>query len=122
MKKIIAILLLVFSSSAIADPMTIICDYPTWSDQEGRHKAKDKFVLTFIVDKDADKAYMMGKLGTTEIIKMETPEQMAFLEITDTANTMATVITKDLKSVHSRHSVLFGNLIPSQYYGACEIK
>lgn len=122
MNKYIAILLLVFSGSAIADTTTYICDYPTYSDQEGNHKVTNKFVLTFIVDKDANKSYMLGNNGSTEIRMLESSDQIAFFEVTSTGNIMTTAIDANMNSVHSRNSVMFGELIPSQYYGTCQKK
>ena len=122
MNKYFAIILLVFSGSAFADTTTYICDYPTYSDQEGSHKVKGKFVLTFIVDKAANKTYMLGNLGTTEIKRFESFDQIAFIDVTDTGNIMTTAIDANMNSVHSRNTVLLGELIPSQYYGKCEKK
>ena len=122
MKKFIAILLLAFSGSAFAETVTYICDYPTWSDQEGAHKVNKKFVLTFIVDKTNDKSYFLGNNGSTEVYKVESEGQISFFEITGTGNLMTTTIDASMSSVHSRNSVLLGELIPSQYYGKCQKK
>jgi len=122
MSKYIAIILLVFPGSAFADTTTYICDYPTYSNQEGNHKIENKFVLSFVVDTENDKSYMVGNNGSAEVIKFETGNRISFLEITETRNLMTTTIDKDLYSVHSRNKVIRGELIPSQYYGKCEKK
>lgn len=100
--KALSILLLIYSVAAFADTTTYICDYPTYSDQEGNHKVKDKFVLTFIVDKAANKTYMLGNLGSTEIRMLESVDQIAFIDVTGTGNIMTTAIDAHMNSVHSR--------------------
>jgi hypothetical protein len=122
MNKYIATLLLAFSGSAFALPLTYICDYPTYSDQEGNHAVKDKFILTFIVDKEADKSYLLGNNGSSEVYRFESDSQLSFLEVTGTLNIISTTIDSNMNSVHSRNSVLSGDLIPSQYCGKCMLK
>ena len=122
MNILILISLLAFSGAAFALPLTYICDYPTYSDQEGNHTVKDKFILTFIVDKEADKSYLLGNNGSSEVYRFESDSQLSFLEVTGTLNIISTTIDSNMDSVHSRNSVLSGKLIPSQYYGKCVIK
>jgi hypothetical protein len=122
MNKYIAVLLLLFSGSAFALPITYICDYSTYSDERGNHKITDKFILTFIVDKDTDKSYLLGNNGSSEVYRFESDSQISFLEITGTLNIISTTIDSNMISVHSRNSVLSGDLIPSQYYGKCMLK
>jgi hypothetical protein len=102
-----------------AEPMTFICNYPNWSDENGNHKSKGEFILTFIIDENSHKAYMLGNLGSVEVLEVKSDGQISFIQQTDTGNIMTTTITSDMKSVHSRNSVMLGKLIPSQYYGEC---
>ena len=44
-----------------------------------------------------------------------------FIEFTGSGNVVTTTITEKGVSVHSRNSVVFGKLIPSQYYRTCKI-
>ncbi|GLO63828.1 hypothetical protein MACH09_43360 [Vibrio sp. MACH09] len=51
---------------------------------------------------------------------MGSEDQITFVEITGVKNVMTTTMAFDNgKSVHSRNTVSFGDLIPSQYYGSC---
>ena len=101
--------------------LLLISANPSWSDEEGIHEAND-FNLTFIVDGENDTAYMVGNNGSAEIAILSSGGNINCLEVTGTGNMMTTTIDSKLKSVHSRNSVLFGDLIASQYYGSCEIR
>ena len=96
--------------------LLLISANPSWCDE-----AND-FNLTFIVDGENNTAYMVGNNGSAEIAILSSSGNINFLEVTDTGNMMTTTIDSKLKSVHSRNSVLFGDLIASQYYGSCEIR
>ena len=120
--KIFTIILILLPIIAFADTTTYICNYTSYSDQDGNHKVKNKFELTFIVDKTSGKSYMLGNNGSSEVKKRESSLQISFLEVTATGNIMSTAIDSKVNSVHSRNTVMFGDLLPSQYYGRCEIK
>jgi hypothetical protein len=120
--KLIATLLFLLPVLAYADTTTYSCNYTTYSDQEGNHKVEKKFELNFSVDKAAAKSYFLGNNGSTEVKLIESSDQLAFLEVTASGNLMTTVIDSKLNSVHSRNSVMFGEMLPSQYYGKCEVK
>lgn len=118
--KMFGFILILFSSALHAQTTTYICNYSIYSNKSGNYKAKEKFELRFIVDKD--KAYMTANNGSAEVIVFQSSDRIAFVEITATQNIMTTTIDTGLGSVHSRHTVLAGKLIPSQYYGECDIK
>jgi len=120
--KIFTIFLLLLPIIAFADTTTYICNYTSYSDQDGNHKVKNKFELTFIIDKTSGKSYMLGNNGSSEVKRRESEKQISFVEVTETGNIMSTAIDSKLNSVHSRNAVIFGEMIPSQYYGTCEIK
>ncbi len=122
MRTIIVVgLLLLFPANALAETTTYFCNYTSWSDQEGNHKTEE-FLLTFIVDKRAGKSYFLGNNGSTEVELIQSGDQLAFIEVTASGNIMTTAIDSKLDSVHSRNSVVFGEISPSQYYGKCEVK
>jgi len=120
--KLIVVILFLFPVLAFADTTTYSCNYTSYSDQEGNHKVKKKFELNFIVDKASGKSYMLGNNGSTEVKLLESSDRLAFIEVTATGNIMTTAIDSKLNSVHSRNSVMFGEMLPSQYYGKCEVK
>ncbi len=120
--KLICILLLFIPVISFAGTSTYICNYTSFSDHEGNHKVKKQFKLNFIVDEKINKSYMLGNNGSSEIKLIKSKGQLAFIELTTTGNIMTTSIDSKLKSVHSRNTVIFGELLPSQYYGKCEVK
>jgi len=120
--KYLVMVLLLTPFVTLADTVTYICNYPTWSNNTGIHKVKEKFEANFIVDEEAGKAYMLGNNGSVAVKLLESNDQLAFIQITATGNIITTTITSQLKSVHSRNVVIFGELLPSQYYGKCEVK
>jgi hypothetical protein len=124
MKMLTVILLVIFSSAltAFAETSTFVCNYPKYSDDEGLHSVKDKFVLTFIVDSDKGNAYMVGNQGSTEVKMLLSELGFTFIEITGVGNVMTTTIDSTNGAVHSRNTVIAGKLIPTQYYGKCVFK
>ena len=121
MKNVILTLgvLLLAPSIASADTVSITCTYELMASNEGMTQPED-FVLRFLMDGETGKAYMMGNNGSTEVeMILNSGEAWTFVEMTDTGNVMTTTVTVSGDSVHSRNSVLFGELVPSQYYGTC---
>jgi len=119
------VLALLFSMSchaAFADTTTFECNYGTYSDEKGNHKAKGKFAMSFLVDPAVKKAYMVGSLGNTEVELIPNTRGLTFVEVTATGNVMVTVISDDGHSVHSRNGLVLGEIVPSQYYGRCKKK
>lgn len=108
--------------AAFASTNTFECIYKTYSDEEGNHKVKDNFAMSFLVDPTAKKAYMLGNLGSTEVKLIPNTDGLTFVEVTGTGNVMVTVISDDGRSVHSRNGIVLGEIVPSQYYGRCKKK
>jgi hypothetical protein len=127
MNKRVSLLLAALASfaatSAQAETTTFTCDYKIYSDESGNHKAEAEFRLTFIVDSKANKAYMLGKLGSTEVELVPNGlGGLTFLEITEAGNVHVTAVDKQRNSVHSRSTLVFGDIVPSQYYGSCKVQ
>jgi len=117
--------ILIFSKMTYALPLSFDCSYESFSDDSGNHKVENDFDLKFVLDADSEKAYMVGNNGAADVIYLINPsgESISFVEITPSQNVMTTTISPiSGESVHSRNSVLLGEMIPSQYYGKCEIK
>lgn len=119
MKLLLSSMLFLVSSQVFATS-TYECKFDSFSD--GKTIGKEDFKLTFLVDEKADKAYILGNNGSNEVVNIYRGDGRTFIEITDTGNVMTTTVTPELEAVHSRHSVMFGKLIPSQYYGKCAVK
>lgn len=124
---IVKILFLFFgctlSFSSIAATTTIQCTYDRYSSPDGFHHLDEDFELSFVIDPENKKSYVLGNNGSNEVIKVSGGDHFSFLEMTGANNIMSTTITSSMESVHSRNTVGFGGaLIPSQYYGECVVK
>lgn len=110
------------SNLARGDTTTFECDYKIYGDDKGLHKVEAPFRLTFLIDTSSKKAYIIGNVGSSEVSLVPNADGLTLVEITGSGNVMTTVITSKGKSVHSRGGILFGDLVPSQYYGSCRKK
>lgn len=126
MKSILIVFLILFCMPIITygANKTIICNYYSYSDENGNHKLKDKLVLTFIIDKIKGAAYVIGRKGKdrVRVIPSGVRGSMSFIEITGTGNVITTAIDSKGESVHSRNIFINGKIIPTQCYGQCEFK
>ncbi|UZJ43815.1 hypothetical protein OOT55_14280 [Marinimicrobium sp. C6131] len=119
MKVFASVLLLLASVNVLANK-TYTCTFDSFSDNEGKHDSD--LSLTYLLDEDAEKFYVIGNNGRGEVIHIFRGDARSFIEVTGTGNVMVTTITPELRAVHSRNSVMFGELIPSQYYGKCVVE
>jgi len=112
-------LLLVLSSTVHAETLRWVCDYSTVASSKG--VAKEKFKLEFAVDSLTKRAVLIGNAGMSDVDVYNGDQGITFQEKLVTGAIQTTTIShKDGTSVHSRHSMLGGSLVPSQYYGECK--
>jgi hypothetical protein len=116
--KHLAGLLLLFASSAFSQTVTYTCKFPTFGTPDGVKK-DPKYELRFVVDRSAHKAYVIGNTGSSEVDMLPNGYGISFLETSATGNIFTTTITKDGLAVHSRHTIILKDLVPTQYYGTC---
>jgi len=114
------IALLLISLHLNAGTIEFKCKYPLYADEDGVHSAKN-FEMVFMIDSITKKAMMKGNNGLDEInvLKLDN-EGISLLSIGGTGLIFTTAIDSNLKSVHSRNSIIGGKLLPSQYYGICK--
>ena len=122
--KIVAISSSLVSVSAYADKVVRYkCEYKSYSNELGIHKYEEAFGFSIIVDHKVGKAYIHGNNGADELKFVENNDGgIGFIEVTPSGNIQTTVISKSGKSVHSRHTTLIDELMPSQSYGKCSKK
>jgi hypothetical protein len=120
--RILAALLMLFPLFVYAETTAYLCSYTTYSDSEGNHKVDKKFELNFIVDNESGKSYLLGNNGSSEVEALKSGDQISFLEVTGGGNLMTTAIDGKLGTVHSRNTIIFGEIVASQYYGKCVVK
>jgi len=62
---------------------------------------------------------MEGNLGLNPVNPVLGTMGITFLEVLATGAVQSTAIAKSGGAVHSRKSMMFEGLVPSQYYGTC---
>lgn len=106
-------------SLSSAASVTYACDFPRWSDNTGTHPSKQKFSMKFAYDTITKEAFMIGNGGVSNVVAVNGDEGITFLERLPTGAVQTTTIIMSGAAVHSRHSIMFDELTPSQYYGRC---
>ena len=125
MKKIlfgVAVSVMAFVSPQVfASAVEFQCDYKRVASPDGVAPA-GKFALRFTLDTLTDEAFIVGNNGLADVVPIANSYGITFVEKTNSGNIMTTTInTTDGESVHSRNSIIAGGLVPTQYYGNCEI-
>ena len=109
------------STSVPAETTIFKCSYTDYSSPEGFEKLKKQFELTFLLDLEKGTAYVMGNQGGEEVtVVANATGGLTFIEVTGAGSVQVTAMGKSGKSVHSRNTIIDGEIMPSQYYGKCE--
>lgn len=112
--------LVFFSSPALAESVRLNCNFERFATPEGLKKAESSFKLEFTIDTVTGDAMMVGNNGMTKVHLIKGSKSVTFLEPLESGSVQTTtVVTKTGEAVHSRHTVLTNELVPSQYYGVC---
>jgi hypothetical protein len=101
---------------------TFSCSFPTYSNAEGLQRERGGLSLTFLIDLNTRKAYVIGNNGSEEVRLIPNNAGFTLLEVTGTGNVATTTIAFEGSAVHSRNMLITSNLIPSQYYGRCTVR
>jgi hypothetical protein len=105
---------------AYADTTTITCVFSKYANAEGLQQYREPMTLTFIIDRETLKAYMLGNNGSSPVQMRSIHDGgFTFIETTGTGTVQVTAVDKKLVAVHSRHTKIAGELVPSQAYGRC---
>jgi hypothetical protein len=76
--------------------------------------------LEFVHDTTTNKAHMVGNVGPAEVIPHVGARTVTFLEFLPTGAVQSTTIALATgAAVHSRHSIVGNQFVPSQYRGTC---
>jgi tetratricopeptide (TPR) repeat protein len=98
------------------------CHYTKFhSPASNRIQDAKNLAIEFSVDTITNRAVSMGNKGLSDVTFITGTYGITFHEELTTGTVQTTTITKDGDSVHSRHSMISGDLVPSQYYGACVV-
>ncbi|WP_368507910.1 hypothetical protein [Bradyrhizobium lupini] len=102
-----------------ADTLRWICKYDAMASPTGVQR--ENFKLEFALDTLTKRAVLIGNAGLSDVGFFNGDQAITFEEKLAGGAVQTTSISHtDGKSVHSRHSILNGNFVPSQYYGACK--
>ena len=124
----ILVLALVFSGifaglgAAQSSPPTLryFCLFEKYSDPSGLDSAKN-FTLEFLVETASKKAVLIGNNGFSDVVMVNGTSAVTFLEGLPTGVVQSTTISLNNQAVHSRHTAIGSDLVPSQYYGSCKV-
>jgi hypothetical protein len=114
------LVVLAISSNAIAKSYRWQCVYSQYASPKGL--AKEHFTIEFAFDDITGKAVMIGSLGLADVEAHMGNNGITFLEKLVGGVVQTTTVAMSGKSVHSRHSILGAEIIPSQYYGQCRVQ
>lgn len=116
--------LLFLVSLCMAMPLSVQAEVLTWNcsfeervDEDG--VAMEKMLLIFKVDTISQKAYMEGNVGIVEVGFFLGDEAFSFVQDVASGAVQTTTITRDGAVVHSRNTVLFGEIVAAQHFGHC---
>jgi hypothetical protein len=116
----IALLAFIYAPGpAFAATTSYTCHFMVEASPKGLAKQAKPFELRFVTDSTADKAYLLGNAGSSEVELIPNTDGVSFVEITRSGNVMVTAITASGEAVHSRNGIMFKELVPSQFYGRC---
>ena len=79
-----------------------------------------QFSLEFALDTITKKAVIIGNAGMSDVAAVGGKQGITFQETLGSGAVQTTTIANDASSVHSRHTMMGGTLVPSQYYGTCK--
>jgi hypothetical protein len=114
-----------FSNSiSMANAISFDCKFDSVCDPvEGC--SNTELSLVFQIDSITGDAFVLGNNGLSAVQIHQGTQGVTFLERLPTGAVQSTTVTTSMpdpgKAVHSRHSVLSGELIPSQYFGRCAL-
>ena len=103
-------------------PTRYNCTFVTYASERGLSRLDSPFVAEFIVDWDQHKAVLVGPNGIANIQLVHGSTATSFVETLGTGVVQTTTVARDLRAVHSRHTILSGSPdlpIWSQNYGSC---
>jgi len=94
------------------------CSYPLVANPGGVFRDQS-LALGFSVDETGAHATVTGAHGTHAVEVYAGTDGLTFIDRQKSGAVQVTTIDSSGKSVHSRHAILSGALLPSQSYGTC---
>lgn len=102
-----------------ANTLRWVCKYEAVASPAGTKQ--ENFNLEFVLDTLTKKALLIGNAGVSDVAVFNGDQAITFQEKLGTGVIQTTTISHtDGRSVHSRHSIMGGIFVPTQYYGSCK--
>jgi hypothetical protein len=108
------------TSSATAKSYRWNCVYTQQASPKGL--VNERFSLEFAFDDITERAVIVGNQGIADVDVHRGPLSVTFMEKLNGGVVQTTTVTNEGQSVHSRHTVMGKEIIPSQYYGQCSTR
>ena len=108
------------AAAAWAGTIRYACNFGITCDPENGCESSN-FALDYSFDPVAYTAFMEGNNGLAEVVVHSGPDAISFAEGLGTGVVQTTTVALSGSSVHSRHTIIAGKLVPSQFYGFCEM-
>lgn len=115
---IIVVMMSCWTTLATATGHRWTCAYSREASPSGIKSVND-FKLEFTFDDVTGKAMLVGNNGLADVDVHVGNGAISFMEKLGSGAVQNTTISFTGGSVHSRHSLLSGKMIASQYYGQC---
>ncbi len=107
------------------DPVTYICTFTEYVSKDTvKSETVEPFILTYVAT--PQQTLLVGNNGSAEVDWYYGEVAVTFTENLISGAVQTTTIdvmgnSNPYPAVHSRHTILAGMMLPSQYYGACTI-
>lgn len=114
---IVAVTFVGASSTAVAKTYRWNCLFALRAAPEGLFW--DNFRLEFTYDDVVGKAVMIGDKGIADVDIHRGPFGVTFLEKLLSGVAQTTTVANDGRGIHSRHTIIGREMVPTQSYGQC---
>ncbi len=112
--------LLASTLPAIADTLTLRCEFSHYHSGDGdKLKPASDFTLVFKTDTLTGESFLEGNNGLAGVEAVFGETGVSFVERLPTGAVQTTTYSPGGGAVHSRHTIIAGDLVPTQYYGDC---
>lgn len=104
-------------SPACAEVRSWDCQFEYRIDEAG--KTAERMLLIFRIDTITGRAFMEGNLGFVDVDVHVGDSAFTFMEKPASGIVQTTTVTGGGLAVHSRNTVIFGEIVAAQHFGTC---
>jgi len=110
----------IYTAAACAEVLTYQCIFEYRIDSEG--KSDELMPLEFKIDTLNRRSFMEGNAGIVDVEIHVGDRAISFTERLVSGAIQTTTITSDGRAVHSRNTVMLGEIVAAQHFGECRSK